>query len=346
MVKKALEFCWIPGGWDANKDGIMEGSQHNTMDVEYFGPNPQMGFWYLGALKAAGRLAMYVGDKQFAGTCENLYTNGSKWMDANLFNGEYYEQIIQPPMKAENIAPGLMMGMGTKDLTSPDFQLGKGVLVDQLVGQVLAHILDLGYLANPENIKKTNESIIKYNHRDDLSKHPNFMRSYALGNDAALLMAAYPGERPLFPFPYFTEVMTGFEYSAAVEMLYDGQFDIGLKTMQDIRNRYDGIKRNPFNEAEFGNHYARSMMAWGSILAITGFHYSAVEKSMAFTSKPGKYFWSNGYSWGTCEVKNKEVILTVLSGKLELNSFLLDGIGTKKLKGETTMANQNIIFKF
>jgi hypothetical protein len=172
------------------------------------------------------------------------------------------------------------------------------------------------------------------------------MRSYALGNDAALLMAAYPGERPQYPFPYFTEVMTGFEYSAAVEMLYDGQFDIGLKTMQDIRNRYDGIKRNPFNEAEFGNHYARSMMAWGSILAITGFHYSAVEKSMAFTSKPGKYFWSNGYSWGTCEVKNKEVILTVLSGKLELNSFLLDGIGTKKLKGETTMANQNIIFKF
>ncbi len=345
MVKKSLEFCWIPGGWDANKDGIMEGSQHNTMDVEYFGPNPQMGFWYLGALKAAGRMAHYLGEKPFAATCENLYKNGSAWMDKNLFNGEYYEQIIQPPMKPENVAPGLMMGLGAKDLSSPDFQLGKGVLVDQLVGQVLAHILDLGYLTNPENIKKTNESIIRYNHRDDLTKHPNFMRSYALGNDAALLMAAYPGERPQYPFPYFTEVMTGFEYAAAVEMLYDGQLEIGLKTMQDVRNRYDGKKRSPYNEAEFGNHYARSMMAWGAVLACTGFHYSAVDKSMSFTSKPGKYFWSNGYSWGTCEVKNKEAVLTVLSGKVELNSFSLDGIGTKKLKGETIQVSKPVNIK-
>ena len=41
-VRKAVEFCWIPGGWDADKDGVMEGCQHNTMDVEYYGPNPQM----------------------------------------------------------------------------------------------------------------------------------------------------------------------------------------------------------------------------------------------------------------------------------------------------------------
>ena len=34
--------------WDGNQDGVMEGSQHNTMDVDY-GPNPQMG-WYMGAL--------------------------------------------------------------------------------------------------------------------------------------------------------------------------------------------------------------------------------------------------------------------------------------------------------
>ena len=345
MVKKALEFCWIKGGWDANKDGVMEGAQHNTMDVEYFGPNPQMGFWYLGALKATERMASYLGEKSFAATCKHLYENGSAWMDANLFNGEYYEQKIQPPMVADNVAPGLIAGMGAKDLTSPDFQLGKGVLVDQLVGQVLAHILDLGYLANHENIIRTNESIVKYNHREDLSKHPNFMRSYALGDESALLMAAYPGERPKYPFPYFTEVMTGFEYAAAVEMLYDGQYDIGLKTMTDIRNRYDGKKRNPYNEAEFGNHYARSMMAWGAVLAYSGFHYSAVDKSMSFTSKPGTYFWSNGYSWGTCEVKNKEAVLKVLCGQVKLDEFSLDGTGTKKLEGKTIHESETLSIK-
>jgi len=347
-VKKSLEFCWIPGGWDADKNGVMEGSQHNTMDVEYFGPNPQMGFWYLGALKASVEMANYVGDKKFAKTCKKLYNQGSTWMDENLFNGEYYEQHIQPPMTADNVAPSLMnitTGKGKTDLTSPDFQLGEGVLVDQLVGQVFAHIVDLGYLGKEENIKKTMESIMKYNYVENLSSHANFHRSYSLGDESALLMAAYPNERPEKPFPYFTEVMTGFEYTAAVGMLQEGLTEDGLLCIRNIRDRYDGKKRSPFDEAEAGHHYARSMMAWAGILATTGFHYSAVEKSITFTAKLGTYFWSNGYSYGTCVVKNKEAEFTVLSGKLELNSFTLDGVGTKKLKEKEILANETLKIK-
>ncbi len=331
-VKRAMEFCWIPNGWDADKDGVMEGSQHNTMDVEYYGPNPQMGFWYLGALRATEEMASYLGDKDFAITCRDLYENGSAWMDENLFNGEYYVQEIVPPMHLDSIADGLIRVKRRLVADNPQYQLGEGCLVDQLVGQVMAHILDLGYLADKQNMVKTNESILKYNYRENLMKHPNFMRSYAYGNESALLMADYPGERPKQPFPYFTEVMTGFEHTAAVSMLYEGQVNEGLRTIQDIRNRYDGKKRNPFNEAEYGHHYARSMMAWGAVLATSGFHYSGVEKSMRFTSKPGIYFWSNGYSWGTCEVKEGEAILKVLHGQLELKTFALEGQGMKKFK--------------
>ena len=345
MVKKALEFCWIPKGWDPDKDEIMEGSQHNTMDVEYYGPNPQMGFWYLGALRATEEMASYLREKDFAKTCRSLYENGSAWMDENLFNGEYYIQKIVPPMHLDSIAKGLIRVKRRLVADDPQYQLGEGCLVDQLVGQVVAHILDLGYLADKENIVKTNESILKYNYRESLMKHPNFMRSYAYKNESALLMADYPGKRPKQPFPYFTEVMTGFEHTAAVSMLYEGQVDEGLKTIQDIRNRYDGKKRNPFDEAEYGHHYARSMMAWGGVLASTGFHYSGVEKSMRFTSKPGTYFWSNGYSWGTCEVKEKSATLKVLFGELELDSFSLNGVGTKKLKGKTIFAKESLTIK-
>jgi hypothetical protein len=63
MQKKTLEFCWIPGGWDADSDGVMEGCQHNTMDVEYFGPNPQMQGWYLGALRACEKMARHLATK-------------------------------------------------------------------------------------------------------------------------------------------------------------------------------------------------------------------------------------------------------------------------------------------
>ncbi|MDO6737633.1 GH116 family glycosyl-hydrolase [Wenyingzhuangia sp. 2_MG-2023] len=344
-VKKALEFCWIPNGWDPDKDGVMEGSQHNTMDVEYYGPNPQMGFWYLGALRATEEMANYLGDKKLAKTCESLYNNGSKWMDKNLFNGEYYVQEIVPPMHLDSIAKGLIRVKKRLIADDPQYQLGEGVLVDQLVGQVMAHILDLGYLADKNNIKKTNESVLKYNYREDLMKHPNFMRSYAYGHESALLMAAYPGKRPKQPFPYYTEVMTGFEHTAAVSMLYEGQEKEALKTIQDIRNRYDGKKRNPFNEAEYGHHYARSMMAWAGVLANSGFHYSGVEKSMTFTSKSGTYFWSNGYSWGTCKVENKAAVLTVLSGQLELTSFSLEGVGTKKMKNKIMNSSNTLKIK-
>ncbi|MEQ8556499.1 MAG: GH116 family glycosyl-hydrolase [Cyclobacteriaceae bacterium] len=349
MVKKSLEFAWIPGGWDANKDGVMEGAQHNTMDVEYFGPNPQMGFWYLGALRAMEEMATYLGEKKLAITCRSLYQNGSDYLDEKLFNGEYYEQEIIPPMKAENVAEGLVAGMGAKDLTSPDYQLGKGVLVDQLVGQVMAHILDLGYLADKEKIAATNQSIIKYNYRESLTKHPNFRRSYALGDESALLMAEYPTERPRQPFPYFSEVMTGFEYTAGVSMLFEGQEDIGLKTFQDVRNRYDGIKRNPFNEAEFGNHYARSMMAWGAVLAITGFHYSAVDQTMKMDPVNGNHFWSNGYQYGTIQITGdgttKEVSVTVNNGSLSLRSFALEGFGKVAFKqAKTFEAGKTVTF--
>lgn len=347
-VKKSLEFCWIPGGWDADKNGVMEGSQHNTMDVEYFGPNPQMGFWYLGALKASAEMATYLGENKFAKICQDLYEEGSEWMDENLFNGEYYEQHIQPPMSVDNVAPSLLgaaNNIKSLDLTSPNFQLGEGVLVDQLVGQVFSNIVGLGYLGKEENIKKTLESIMKYNYVENMTSHANFHRSYALGEESALLMAAYPNDRPEKPFPYYTEVMTGFEYTAAIGMLQEGQTENGLLCIRNIRDRYDGKKRSPFNEAEAGHHYARSMMAWAGILATTGFHYSAVEKSMTFTSTPGTYFWSNGYSYGTCKVKNKAAVLTVLSGELELDSFTLDGVGTKKLKGQVIQTNETLSIK-
>ena len=75
-VRKALEFCWIPGGWDADRDGVMEGCQHNTMDVEYYGPNPQMGLWYLGALRAAEEMARHLGETDFAARVPALFERG------------------------------------------------------------------------------------------------------------------------------------------------------------------------------------------------------------------------------------------------------------------------------
>ncbi len=336
-VKKALEFSWIPGGWDADQNGVMEGCQHNTMDVEYYGPNPQMGIWYLGALRAAEEMSAYLGEKSFAKKCRKLFNNGSKWIDENLYNGEYYEHQIVPPTDETIIAQGLKHNMGAKNVFNPDFQLGKGCLVDQLVGQLLSHVCGLGYLTDKELVQNTLKSIMKYNHKASMHDHFNNMRSYALGEESALLMASYPDERPQFPFPYFNEVMTGFEYTAAIGMLYEGQRDMGLQCITNIRNRYDGRKRSPFDEAECGHHYARAMVSWAAIPALTGFNYSGVKRSISFANIEGTHFWSNGYAWGQCKVKGDEITLIVLHGKLNLDSFQLKNRNIKKFKDPVTL---------
>ena len=71
-------------------------------------------------------------------------------------------------------------------------------------------------------------------------------------------------------------------------MLYEGQLNAGLSCIEAVRQRYDGRKRSPFDEAECGHHYARSMAAWAAVLALTGFYYSAVDKVMGLLS-PGRH---------------------------------------------------------
>ncbi len=333
-IKKILSFAWIPRGWDADKDGVMEGCQHNTMDIEYYGPNPEIEFWYLGALKAAAAMAKYMKDPAFEATCTKLFKNGSKWTDEHLFNGEFYIQKIQPVTGKNEIATGLLIGMGAKDLRHPDFQIGEGCLVDQLVGQNMALVCGLGYLADSNHVKKALQSIYKYNYVRSFDNHFNNMRSYALGNESGLMLTAYPdpSKRPAIPLSYGFEAWTGLEYTAATGMIYEGLNEEALQTITNVRNRYDGAKRNPFNEEECGNHYARAMASWSAIIAISQFNYSAVTGKFSITSKPGNYFWSDGYAWGNAAVTGEGVTIAVHYGELALSAVELKNAGTTIFK--------------
>jgi len=125
----------------------------------------------------------------------------------------------------------------------------------------------------------------------------------------------------------------------------------GLETIKNIRDRYDGLKRNPFDEAECGHHYARAMASWAAVIAESGFLYSAVDKSIKFTDKPGKYFWSNGSAWGMCEIAqdgdNYSVSLEVLHGKLELKTFQVGENNPHKFKGTNVIGEgESTAFKY
>lgn len=327
-ARRALEFCWIPGGWDADRDGVMEGCQHNTMDVEYYGPNPQMQSWYLAALRACEEMAAYLGDDGLAVECRKLFEYGSSWMDSQLFNGEYYRHEIRPPAAAEEVAAGLRETMGAADPTHPVLQLGDGCLVDQLVGQHLARLTQLGTLLDEERVATTLRSILSYNGLSGFAGHFNHMRSYVLGDDeSAVLMCSYPrGNRPERPFPYFTEVMTGFEHILAVGLITEGLVDEGLQVITNIRHRYDGERRNPYDEAECGHHYGRAMASWGAVIALTGFDYNAHTGVLRFTPRQAgmqQLFWSTGNAYGTFNTTTHE--LHVREGQAHITQVSLNG---------------------
>jgi non-lysosomal glucosylceramidase len=328
-VKKGLEFAWVPGGWDSNRDGVLEGVQHNTYDVEFYGPNPMCGIYYLGALRAGEEMARAVGDTSSAQEYRRLFEKGRDWIDANLFNGEFYIQKIRGFRKDE-IAPNLRSNMGAENTEQPEYQVGAGCMIDQLVGQYLGEVVGLGPLVAPEKIRKTLRSIYQYNYKRTLVNHDSMARTYVLNDEAAIVICDYGNaERPRIPFPYYAEAWTGLEYTTASLMMHWDMVDEGIECVRNIRTRYDGEKRNPWDEPECGHHYARAMSSWSTVVALSGFLHDgatgAVIAAPRVAHEDFQCFWATATGWGsfTClrRAKGTNFAIKVLAGSLRCSSF-------------------------
>ena len=302
-VKRALEYAWV--AWDPDRDGVIDGIQHNTYDIEFLGPNPLIEGFYFGALVAGAEIADAVGDTDAATTYRSIYEKGRTWVDTHLFNGEYYVQQYDPEQ-------------------APRHQFGNGCLTDQLLGQWLATVSGLGDVLDPRHVKRTLKSIYKYNWRKRLTDHANAQRVYAINDESGLLVCSWPkGGRPAIPFPYSDEVWTGCEYQAASHMIEEGLVKEGLAIVQGARDRHDGLKRNPWDEFECGHHYARAMSAYGLILALSGFSYNKGTGTLGFAPRLHRdrfqTFWALDGVWGTYAQNEKTAVLTVLWGAITLS---------------------------
>jgi len=329
---RALEFAWKY--WDADKDGVMEGMQHNTYDMEFYGPNTMMGSLYLGALTAAAKLADHLGEADRAAEYRDLAARGAAFSDRELFNGEYYEQIVNPhahepwPDNLRQLA--LNHGKDDKFTDWPRWQFGKGCLSDQLLGQWYAEMLGLGKLYNPAHLRQALQAIFRYNWRPDLTDHFCSLRVYALNEEAGLLIGSWPrGERPGYAFWFADEVWCGIEYQVASHLIYEGFVAEGLALVKGVRDRHTGQQRNPWNEFECGHHYARSLASYALLTALSGFSYSAPEQRLGMAPRVSandfRTFFSVASGWGSYaqKVSGKKVRLSVQAaqGSLTLRTL-------------------------
>jgi non-lysosomal glucosylceramidase len=282
-VKRAIAFA--ASHWDKDRDNVLDGRQHNTYDIEFYGPNPLSQIYYLAALRAVGKLAAVMGEPDLERRAAQAFAEGSVRTTELLWNGEYFQQHLE-------------------DIDAFKYQHGAGCLADQLLGQLYATMLDLGHLLPQAAVNRAVHAIFSHNFKRDFRDHVNCQRTYVLNDEAGLLLCTWPnGGRPRFPFVYSDEVWTGVEYQVAAHLIYEGWLAEGLELVRTVRARHDGRRRNPWNEVECGHHYARSMSSWALILALSGFTWDASNGVLAFSpaynATDFRCFFSAGLAWGT-----------------------------------------------
>lgn len=318
-IKRATQWLITQ---DDNLDGIIEGSQHNTLDTDWFGPVAWLSGLYLAALVAAAKMSEAVGDTDFARQCHGLAAVGQKNLVAQLFNGEYFINRVDPQHLAA-------------------VNSGTGCAIDQVFGQSWAFQVGLPRVLPQKETRAALQSLWRYNFTPDVGPYRAVHkpgRWYALPGEAGLLMCTFPrrdwdyakakGEgQAAWAAMYFNECMAGFEHQVAGHMLWEGLLLEGLAIERAVHDRYHASRRNPWNEVECGDHYARSMASYGVYLAAGGYEYDGPNGQLGFAPRLAPEDFRCAFTvaegWGSFSQK-------IVAGRLEAAVIL--GWGQLRLR--------------
>ncbi len=294
-AKRALEALIAR---DPDRDGLLDGPQHNTLDSAWYGHVAWLSGLYAAALRAGEEMALEMDDPAFAATCRELAARASRNIVRDLFDGEYFVNRV--------------------DASRPEtINSGTGCHIDQVLGQSWAWQVGLGRILPKHETCQALEALWRYNFAPDVGPYRAVNRAgrwFAMPGEAGLLMTTFP--RPGWKYEqakgdnrktvfagYFNECMTGCEYQVAGHMVWEGMAQEGLAVARAVHDRYAASRRNPWNEVEFGDHYARSMASYGVFLAVCGFEYHGPKGFIGFaprlTPENFRAPFTTAEGWGT-----------------------------------------------
>jgi uncharacterized protein (DUF608 family) len=333
LAKRSLDFCIA--AWDPEERGALFEPHHNTYDIEFWGPDGMCSSVYIGALSALGQIAQALGKDADAAHYEEIARKGAAFLDAELFNGAYYEQKVQwDGLRDTSFATQIARMPDDADEMAlllkregPKYQYGTGCLSDGVIGAWMAAIYGVETPLSRENIRNHLKAIFDHNFKPDLSEHACLQRpGYAIGHEPGLLLCSWPrGGKPTLPFVYSDEVWTGIEYQVASHLIAEGLVDEGLTIVEAVRRRYDGHVRNPYNEYECGNYYARALSSYALLGALSGFRYSAVTRTLWFGPKLPvdgfTTFFSTATGFGTIRQDASALTVTMVEGELAVDTL-------------------------
>src|SRR5690349_232231 len=284
---------------------------------------------YLGALSALAQMATALDQTQDASFYGDLARRCARFMEEQLFNGEYFQQKVQY-QGLRNTSFAAMVEKVDEHSSEmqrllkregPKYQYGNGCLSDGVIGAWMARMYGIETPLAREHVRATLQAIFQHNFKTDLSMHANAQRpGYAMGHEPGLLLCSWPrGGKPTLPFVYSDEVWTGIEYQVASHLIHEGFVDEGLSIVKALRSRYDGRTRNPWNEYECGNWYARAMSSFALVGTLSGFRYSAVDRTVWFGPRlkvhPFVSFFSTASGFGTIALDGHNVTIRMVEGE-------------------------------
>ncbi|WP_404309235.1 GH116 family glycosyl hydrolase [Neorhodopirellula lusitana] len=266
-VKKAID--WGIDHWNPRRDGYLQTTQHNTLDGDMTGCSSWIGSLYLSSLEAGARMADLMGESDTAAEYRRIRESGKKLQNERLWNGEYYIQEVGEKRNQDYL---------------------DGCHIDQVLGEWWADQVGIDRNFPADRSKQALQSLLKYNFLADFHGQSLKPRQYCEIEDGGLKMITWPKDpQPIPGMKYGDEVMTGFEYGAAVSLIQNGMLHQGLMVMKVISDRYNGRLRtegvsnfangpwgysgNPFGDDECGKFYGRSLSVWSALIALQGFLY-------------------------------------------------------------------------
>ncbi|MEE9367810.1 MAG: GH116 family glycosyl-hydrolase [Pontiella sp.] len=338
-IKLAMNY--LINHYDVDGDGLLSGSQHNTLDANWNGHVAWFCLLYNAALLASEQMAIEVDDADFARICRELALKGKAGIEEKLFNGEYFIQVADK-------GPGTYNGCSYYDA----------------IGQSWAYQLGLGDIVDPDKTRTYLDSLWKYNFTTDVgpwrTAHPKG-RWYAMPGEGGLIGCTWPeGGAEVLKIgsgsfaAYNNESMNGFEYAATgLMMWHDQPWRALAHTWYMHNNRYHGSKRNPWNEIEWGTHYSRSMASYGLLTAACGFEYHGPKGHIGFSPKiTPEHFkapFVTAEGWGTFSQKVQhgklEDSILMRWGRLRVQTVALQAPKTVK-SVEVTIAGDKVRSKY
>jgi len=291
-IKKAVVFVMEQ---DKNHDGMEDTPMENTLDALWHGEISWIVGLCIAGVRAGQAMAEEMNDTDFAAQCKQYVEMGSKNMEAELFNGEYFIHRPDP-------------AVGKKEIGSFNT-----CHIDQVYGQSWAWQVNLGRVLSKEKTMSALRALWKYNYMPDVGPyvkaHPGG-RFYALAGEGGMIMNTNPsndenpyGNAKAWQVGYFSECMSGFEHQVAAHMMAEGMAEESLVLTRSIHDRYHAYKRNPFNEIECSDHYGRAMASHGTFISACGFTYHGPKGHIGFAPriKPENFKapFTVAEGWGT-----------------------------------------------